>query len=346
MDERVRAERFDKVDICGKALAFGGKFEMLWPDAENDFARTRGRLGHQHGRQAAVIGQNDLVALDPRRQEIHRRCADEAGDEEVARVLVDLLGAADLLDDARFHHHDPVGHRHRLDLVMGDEDHGRLQLLGQRLDLGPDLAAQLRIEIRQGFVEQEDLRIAHDGAAHGDTLALTARQCLGTTVEIGVDIEKPRRFLYLWLGFGGGHAAHLQREGHVLAHGHMRIKRVVLKHHGDVAPCGRDFVHPCLSDHQIAAVDGLKPGQHAQKRRFSAARGTDQNDELLIRDLQIEVGDDRDGTVFLDQVAHGDRGHQRSPSKDRTGFMDFPAAKSANFRGRSAKGKASSTNRA
>lgn len=62
---------------------------------------------------------------------------------------------------------------------------------------------------RQGFVEQEDLRITHDGAAHGNSLALTARQGLGTTVEIGEDIEKPRRFLYLWLDLGGGHAAHL-----------------------------------------------------------------------------------------------------------------------------------------
>jgi hypothetical protein len=49
----------------------------------------------------------------------------------------------------------------------------------QRLDLGAHLHAQLGVEIRQRLVEQEHLRIAHDGAAHGDALALAARKLRG-----------------------------------------------------------------------------------------------------------------------------------------------------------------------
>jgi hypothetical protein len=56
--------------------------------------------------------------------EVHARAADEAGDEGVAGALVEFLGRADLLDAAVAQHHDAVGQRHGLDLVVRDVDHG------------------------------------------------------------------------------------------------------------------------------------------------------------------------------------------------------------------------------
>jgi hypothetical protein len=44
----------------------------------------------------------------------------------------------------------------------------------QLLDLGAHLHPQFGVEIRQRLVEQEHLRIADDGTAHGDALALAA----------------------------------------------------------------------------------------------------------------------------------------------------------------------------
>jgi hypothetical protein len=81
------------------------------------------------------------------------------------------------------HHHDLVGHGHGLDLVVGDIDGGGLQPLVQRLDLGAHRHAQLGVEVGQRLVEQEHLRIAHDGAAHRDALALAAGQLPGIAVE-------------------------------------------------------------------------------------------------------------------------------------------------------------------
>ncbi len=120
-----------------------------------------------------------------RRHDVHRRRADELRHEQVARVVVELHRRADLLDAAVLQHDDAVGERHRLDLVVGDVDHRRV---GHRflelgdLDAGGD--AQRRVEVGQRLVEQEHLRIAHDGAADGDALALAARQRLGQAVEI------------------------------------------------------------------------------------------------------------------------------------------------------------------
>ena len=127
--------------------------------------------------------------LEPAGHEIHRRRADEARDEPRRRLVVEVVGRADLLDPAVVHHHDPVGQRHRLDLVVGDVDRGGADLLVHLLDLGPHLHAQLGVEVGQRLVEQEDLGIAHDGAAHRDALALAARELLRLAVEQLGDVE-------------------------------------------------------------------------------------------------------------------------------------------------------------
>lgn len=69
----------------------------------------------------------------------------------------------------------------------------------------------------------------------------------------------------------------------------MRIKRIVLKHHGDI-PVGRIGLidHPVTDLHR-AFGNILKPCDHAQKRGFAAAGGADQNDELAIPDVDIDV---------------------------------------------------------
>ena len=122
-------------------------------------------------------------AFDLALEEIHRRRADEAGDELVVRLVVEFERRADLLDDAVMHHHDLVGHGHGLDLVVGDVDRGGLQPLVQFLDFGAHRHAQLGVEVGQRLVEQEHLRIAHDGAPHGDALALAAGQLPGIALE-------------------------------------------------------------------------------------------------------------------------------------------------------------------
>ena len=96
----------------------------------------------------------------------------------IVGIVVELERPADLLDVAGAQHHDPVGERHRLDLVVGDVDHRGAELLVQPRDLDAHLDAQFGVEIGERLVEQEHLRLAHDGAADGDALALAAGQLL------------------------------------------------------------------------------------------------------------------------------------------------------------------------
>ena len=124
--------------------------------------------------------------------EVHRRAADEPGHEPVDREVVELLRRADLLQPALAHDGDPVAHRHRLDLVVGDVDDRGLEALVEARDLGARLDAQLGVEVRERLVHEEHGRLAHDRPTERDALALAARQRLRLAIEVAPEVEDAR----------------------------------------------------------------------------------------------------------------------------------------------------------
>src|SRR4029450_3454158 len=66
-------------------------------------------------------------------------------DKRRLRMLVDILRRADLLDAALVHQRQPCRKRHGFDLIMGDEQHSKSELLVQSLDLDAHLLAQLGV---------------------------------------------------------------------------------------------------------------------------------------------------------------------------------------------------------
>ena len=233
---------------------------------------------------AVVLHQHAL-------QEIQRRAADETGHELVLRLVVHLHGRSHLLDEAVAHDDDAVAHGHGLHLVVGDVDHGGVKPLVQLDQLGAHVHAQLGVQVAERLVEQENLRVAHDGAAHGDALALAARQLFRLAVEELADTQDIRRRLHPLVDLGPRRAAQLQGERHVLEHGHVGIERVVLEHHGDVAILRRHVVHQPLADANLARRNVLQTGNHPQGRRLAAPRGTDQHDEFLVLNVEIHAVD-------------------------------------------------------
>jgi len=99
--------------------------------------------------EAARIDLHLAVALHQRGvEEVHARAADEAGYEDVRRVVVQVLRRIDLLQHAVLHNRNARGHRHRLNLVVRHVDKGRRQALVQLGNLGPRLDAQLGVQVR------------------------------------------------------------------------------------------------------------------------------------------------------------------------------------------------------
>ena len=89
-------------------------------------------------------------------------------------------------------HHDALAERHRLDLVVGDVDHGGAELAMQARDLHAHRHAQLGVEVGQRLVEQEHLRLAHQRAAERDALALAARQRGRLAIEQRFQFQRRR----------------------------------------------------------------------------------------------------------------------------------------------------------
>ena len=133
-----------------------------------------------------------VAALDGRLDEVHRRRADEAADEEVHGPLVELLRRSDLLDLAFPHDRDAIAHRHRLDLVVRDVDRRHAELVLEARDLCAHVDAELRVEVRERLVHQVRLRLAHDRAAHRHPLALAARERARLAVEERLETEDVR----------------------------------------------------------------------------------------------------------------------------------------------------------
>ena len=80
-----------------------------------------------------------------------------------------------------------VAKRHRLFLVVGDEDEGLVQLALQAIELCSHVKAQQRVEVGQRLVHQADRRFPHQCAGHGDALRLAARQLRRLAVQIVAD---------------------------------------------------------------------------------------------------------------------------------------------------------------
>ncbi len=157
------------------------------------------------------------------------------GHEHVDRMREQLPRCGALLQHAVVQHGDAVAHRHRLDLVVGDVDGRHAEAPLQRGDLRAGLDAELGVEVRQRLVHQEDLRLAHDRPPHRHPLALTARQLGRLAVEVLLEVEDARRLLDPRRPLLLADLLHLEVEADVLGDGHVRVQRVRLEDHRDVA---------------------------------------------------------------------------------------------------------------
>src|SRR4029450_9776347 len=122
--------------------------------------------------------------------------------------------------------------------------------------------AQLRVEVGERLVEQENRRLPDDGPAESHPLALAARKLLGLAVEETRDLQDLRGLLDEPRNLRRRGLADLEPELEVLANRHVRIEGVVLEDHRDVPALWRKVVHDALSDADLSAAHFLPPRGH------------------------------------------------------------------------------------
>ena len=145
----------------------------------------------------------------------------------------------------------------------------------------------------KGLVHQKGVRLAHDGAAHRDALPLTSRKLRRLSAEIFRQLESVRAAAFTFSAIVAFATPRTFKPKPMFSRDRqMGIKRIALKHHRDVAIARREFVGDGAADHDLAFADVLEARDHAQRRRFSASRRSDENNELAVVDGQIQ-GTDR-----------------------------------------------------
>ena len=74
----------------------------------------------------------------------------------------------------------------------------------------------------------------------------------------------------------------------------MRIKRIILEHHCDVAILGMDVVDALAADIDLALGDRFESCDHSEERGLAAARGAEKHDERAVLDIKVDAVDDFD----------------------------------------------------
>jgi hypothetical protein len=86
--------------------------------------------------------------------------------------------------------------------------------------------------------------------------------------------------------------AHAKPKREVVANGFVRVQRVALEHHREVAPLGRHLGHILPVDQHAAARRQLEPGDDPQHGALAAARRPDEREALAVGDVEIDSSKD------------------------------------------------------
>ena len=85
----------------------------------------------------------------------------------------------------------------------------------------------------------------------------------------------------------------------------MRVDRIVLKHHGDVAVLGFKVVDHLTADFDAARGDLFQPRDQPQRGGFSTTGGPDKNHEFTIGHIQVDAMQHFGLVIGLYQIAQG-----------------------------------------
>ena len=170
LDRRVNALAvlFDQRDIVRPDAdeKLGSGFERFEPVVPGSAVKLHER---QLNDRPSVRSRLER-ALD----QVDGRVADQRCHVAVRRFGIEPVGGIDLRDLPVLDHGDALADAERLKLIRRGVDRRRAELPVEPLEFGPHVVAELRVEIGERLVEEEEPRLADDGAPDGEPLLLAA----------------------------------------------------------------------------------------------------------------------------------------------------------------------------
>ena len=139
-------------------------------------------------------------------------------------------------------------------------------------DLRTHVDPKLCIEVRKRFVHQKERRLHNDNARESDALLFASRQLIRISVFVSAQSDEFQRIDDFIVDVRIFFSARFQSVSDVFVDRHVRKKRVVLEHESDRAFVYRHARHVFAFDGDAAARRNHKARDHAERRRFAAAR--------------------------------------------------------------------------
>ena len=243
---------------------------MLGADADDEPVAIRARapaVGERQQRTGRKL-RRGAAAGQFAGQEVHRRRADEAGDIGVGRALEHLHRRGELRRPALVQHQQAVAQRHRLHLVVRHEQAGDAQAAAAaggspRASSARSLASRLD----SGSSNRNSFGWRTIARPIATRCRCPPESCRGLRAEQRAETEQRRRLVDTAADVVARQAADAQAVRHVVEHAHVRIERVVLEHHGDVAFRRVEIGH-------VAPIDQRRGPRSAAPARRPGAAGS------------------------------------------------------------------------
>jgi hypothetical protein len=219
--------------------------------------------------------------------------------------------------------------------VVRDVHGGGGETLVQLLEVGAKLGPELCVQVRERLVEEVDARPAGERAPHRHALPLAARELGRLAVQQLTEGQERAHLPDPFRDLGGRHLVLPKAEGQVLQDGLVRVQRIALEHHRDVAVPGGDAVHDLPADGDRSRGRLLQPGDHPEGGRLPAAGRPDQHHELAVGDRAGERVNRRHPVRedFRDLVER-DLGHDQDLPRERLPLTAAPPSESGASDGR------------
>ena len=215
--------------------------------------------------------------------------ADEVRDKCVFRLVIDILGRADLLDAALIHDDDSVGHGKRLLLIVGHIYKSDAHRLLDTLELVLHILAKTQVKSAERLVKQQHLRTVNQCASYGDTLLLTAGQLRYLAVFKALEAYDLEHFRNALVDLLLGKLCKAQSESHVFVHIKVRKQRILLEYRVDLTFVRRDIIDPHAVKKHVAAGGLYKAADDPERGGLAAAGWTQQREEFLIIKIQVNI---------------------------------------------------------
>ena len=178
-----------------------------------------------------------------------------------------------VVDATAPHDDDAVGQGDGFVDVVGDQQHGGAMPAAQLANQFVHAQPGDRVQRRERLIEQNEFRVGHEGSRQRDPLCFTTgkflRPCPFASGEIDLAQRRPGSPI-------GVCAVQAQRD--VAQHALPRKQSIGLEHHRAL---GRHL--------DAATVRLVESRQQPQQGALAAARGTEQDDEFVVVDGEVEV---------------------------------------------------------